>query len=218
MNNNENNNSEQKAVHPRLAKMTALTDNLCPKGNYFVHPSSYVDDNVTIGENSKIWYFCHIQEGASLGKNCTLGQNVNIGNNVRIGNGVRIQNNVSIYEGVEIEDNVFCGPSCVFTNVNTPRAHFPVHGVYKKTLIKEGASLGANCTIVCGHTVGKSALIAAGAVVTKDVKDYALMAGIPAQQIGWVCECGKRINDSNLSCECGRKYKLTGMGTLEKII
>ena len=131
---------------------------------------------------------------------------MNIANHVKIGNGVRIQNNVSVYEGVELEDNVFCGPSCVFTNVTTPRAHFPVHGVYAPTLIKEGASLGANSTIVCGHTVGRSALIAAGAVVTKDVKDYALMAGVPARRIGWVCECGERL-DASLVCKCGRKYK-----------
>jgi UDP-2-acetamido-3-amino-2,3-dideoxy-glucuronate N-acetyltransferase len=175
--------------------------------DYMVHESSYVDDGVQIGEGTKVWHFCHIQRGAKIGRNCSLGQNVNIGNNVRIGNGVRIQNNVSVYEGVEIEDNVFCGPSCVFTNVTTPRAHFPVHGVYTKTLIKEGASLGANCTIVCGHTVGRSALIAAGAVVTKDVKDYALMAGVPARQIGWVCECGKRL-DASLICDCGRAYEL----------
>lgn len=136
----------------------------------------------------------------------SLGQNVNIANNVKVGNGVRIQNNVSVYEGVELEDNVFCGPSCVFTNVVTPRAHFPVHGVYAKTLIKEGASLGANSTVVCGHTVGRSALIAAGAVVTKDVQDYALMAGVPARRIGWVCECGARL-DASLACSCGRKYK-----------
>lgn len=173
---------------------------------FFVHQSSYVDDNVTIGKGSKIWHFCHVQTGAALGERCSLGQNVNIGNNVKIGNNVRIQNNVSIYEGVEIEDNVFCGPSCVFTNVTTPRAHFPVGGIYAKTLIKEGASLGANCTVVCGHTVGRSALIAAGAVVTKDVKDYALMAGIPARQIGWVCECGERL-ESDLVCKCGRKYQ-----------
>lgn len=173
---------------------------------FFVHQSSYVDDNVTIGKGSKIWHFCHVQTGAALGERCSLGQNVNVGNNVKIGNNVRIQNNVSIYEGVEIEDNVFCGPSCVFTNVTTPRAHFPVGGIYAKTLIKEGASLGANCTVVCGHTVGRSALIAAGAVVTKDVKDYALMAGIPARQIGWVCECGERL-ESDLVCKCGRKYQ-----------
>lgn len=177
------------------------------KKKYFVHESSYVDDNVEIGEGTKIWHFCHIQKGSVIGKNCSLGQNVNIGNNVKIGNGVRIQNNVSVYEGVELGDNVFCGPSCVFTNVITPRAHFPVHGVYSKTLVKEGASLGANCTIVCGHTVGKSALIGSGAVVVKDVKDYALMVGVPARQIGWVCECGKRLDDS-LICECGRHYSL----------
>ena len=153
--------------------------------SYFVHPSSYVDDGVTIGNNTKIWHFCHIQSGASIGNDCSLGQNVNVANNVRIGNGVRIQNNVSVYEGVELQDNVFCGPSCVFTNVSTPRAHFPVHGKYAHTLVKEGASLGANCTVVCGHTIGRSALIAAGAVVTSDVPDFALMAGVPARQKGW---------------------------------
>ena len=180
---------------------------------YYIHESSYVDDNVSIGKGTKIWHFCHIQKGAVIGENCSFGQNVNVGNNVHIGSNVRVQNNVSIYEGVEIEDNVFCGPSCVFTNVTTPRAHFPVHGVYAKTRICEGASLGANSTVVCGHTVGKSALIAAGAVVTKDVKPYALMAGVPARQIGWVCECGKRL-DPTLQCDCGRKYKETN-GNLE---
>ena len=176
------------------------------KNDCFVHPSSYVDEGATVGKGTKIWHFSHIQKGAVIGENCSLGQNVNIANNVKVGNGVRIQNNVSVYEGVELEDNVFCGPSCVFTNVVTPRAHFPVHGVYAKNLIKEGASLGANSTVVCGHTVGRSALIAAGAVVTKDVQDYALMAGVPARRIGWVCECGARL-DASLACSCGRKYK-----------
>lgn len=162
--------------------------------SYFVHESSYIDEDVEIGEGTKIWHFCHIQKGASIGNNCSFGQNVNISNNVKIGNGVKIQNNVSVYEGVELEDYVFCGPSCVFTNDLTPRAKFPKGiGGYKKTLVKEGASIGANATIVCGHTIGKCAMIAAGAVVTKDVPDYALMAGVPARQIGWVDENGIKL-------------------------
>ncbi len=179
----------------------------------YIHESSYVDDDVVIGDDTKVWHFCHIQKGARIGERCSMGQNVNIGNNVKIGNGVRIQNNVSVYEGVEIEDNVFCGPSCVFTNVTTPRAHFPVHGIYAKTIVREGASLGANSTVVCGHNVGLSALIAAGAVVTHDVPDYALMAGVPARRIGWVCECGQRL-DEKLCCSCGRHYKLISDETL----
>lgn len=182
----------------------------------FIHESSYVDDDVVIGDDTKVWHFCHVQRGARIGSRCSLGQNVNIGNNVKVGNGVRIQNNVSVYEGVELEDNVFCGPSCVFTNVTTPRSHFPAHGVYAKTVVKEGASLGANCTVVCGHDVGRSALIAAGAVVTRDVPDYALMAGVPARRIGWVCECGHRLDDS-LQCECGRRYRLVSPEVLVKI-
>ena len=177
--------------------------------DWFVHESSYVDAGVSIGAGTKIWHFCHVQAGAVIGANCSLGQNVNVGPGVKIGNGVRIQNNVSIYEGVDLEDNVFCGPSCVFTNVLTPRAHFPTHGVFSRTRVRAGASLGANCTIVFGHDIGRGAMIAAGAVVTKDVPDFALMAGVPARRIGWVCECGRKLDDS-LACSCGRRYRLEG--------
>lgn len=162
--------------------------------DFFVHESSYIDNSVEIGENTKIWHFCHVQSGAKIGKNCSLGQNVNISNNVIIGNDVKIQNNVSVYEGVEIEDGVFCGPSCVFTNDLTPRARYPKgHENYKHTLIKEGASIGANATIICGNTVGRYAMIAAGAVVTKDIPDYALAVGVPAQVVGTVDKQGNIV-------------------------
>lgn len=177
-------------------------------GAYFVHESSYVDENVLIGEETKIWHFCHLQSGARIGNGCTLGQNVNISNHVRIGNGVKIQNNVSVYEGVEIEDDVFCGPSMVFTNDLLPRSKFPKgSGGYKRTLVKQGASIGANATVVCGHTIGRCAMVAAGAVVTKDVPDYALVAGVPAQQIGWVCQCGTQLDEDMICEECGCQYE-----------
>ncbi len=148
---------------------------------YFVHESSYIDDDVTIGQGTKIWHFCHIQKGARIGANCTLGQNVNISNDVKIGNNVKIQNNVSVYEGVELEDGVFCGPSCVFTNDLTPRAEFPKgRERYQTTLVKRGATIGANATIICGVTIGEYAMVAAGAVVTKDVEAYTLVGGVPA--------------------------------------
>lgn len=177
--------------------------------NYFVHPTSVVDDNVEIGIGTKIWHFSHIQSGARIGENCSMGQNVNISNNVKVGNGCKLQNNVSLYEGVELEDDVFCGPSCVFTNDLTPRAKYPKgHTAYKKTIIRHGASIGANATIVCGHTVGEWAMIGAGAVVTTNVPDHALMLGIPARQTGWVCECGQILR-SDLSCpDCGRRYEM----------
>ena len=163
--------------------------------DYFVHESSYIDEDVEIGEGTKIWHFCHIQQGARIGKGCSLGQNVNVSNNVIIGDACKIQNNVSLYEGVELEDGVFCGPSCVFTNDLTPRARYPKgRAGYKKTLVKEGASIGANATIVCGYTIGRFAMVAAGAVVTKDVPDYALVAGVPARVMGHVDEKGNVIN------------------------
>lgn len=181
---------------------------------YFVHESSYVDDNVSIGEGTKIWHFCHIQKNASIGKNCSLGQNVNIANDVKIGDGCKIQNNVSVYEGVELEDYVFCGPSMVFTNDLTPRAKYPKgRANYKKTLLKSGATVGANATIVCGTTIGKCSMVAAGAVVTHDIKDYALVAGVPARQIGWVCECGAVLEQ--LKCDaCGREYEISSGGEM----
>ena len=190
--------------------------------NYYVHESSYLDDNVSIGEGTKIWYFCHIQQGARLGKSCTLGQNVNISKNVCIGNYVKIQNNVSIYEGVVLEDYVFCGPSMVFTNDLTPRSKHPKGASkYSKTIVKYGASIGANATIVCGITIGRFAMIGSGAVVTKNVPDYALMRGVPARQAGWVCECGEIIkeglSDSKefICCLCNREYQITKYGLMD---
>lgn len=184
--------------------------------SFYIHESSIVDNNAKIGEGTKIWHFSHIQSGAIIGSNCSLGQNVNVSNNVIIGNGVKIQNNVSIYEGVTIEDYVFCGPSCVLTNDLTPRSRYPKNHKYLPTVIRHDATLGANCTIVCGHEIGHHATIAAGAVVTSNVKPYALMAGVPARQIGWVCECGQVLNnqdDGAFFCpDCGRKYTVETEG------
>jgi len=184
------------------------------KKSYFVHESSYIDDDVLIGEGTKIWHFCHVQKGARIGKNCILGQNVNVGNNVIIGNCCKIQNNVSVYEGVVLEDYVFCGPSMVFTNILNPRCKYPQVGskYYKKTLVKEGASLGANCTIVCGITIGKYAFVGAGAVVTKSVPDYALLVGNPARIVGWMSEAGEKLKFYSIGiaiCDKSKKkYKL----------
>ncbi len=189
--------------------------------NYYVNEYAVVDDNVTIGEGTKIWHFTHIQSGARIGKYCVLGQNVNVGNNVIIGNYVKIQNNVSVYEGVTLEDYVFCGPSMVFTNIIDPRSKYPQVGskYYIKTLVKEGASLGANCTIVCGNTIGKYAFVGAGAVVTKDIPDYALVVGNPARIIGWVSEAGKKLifdKDGFAYCEkSGKRYKLENGKVIE---
>lgn len=181
--------------------------------SYFKHESAYVDQGCVIGDGTKIWHFCHVQSGARIGSNCVLGQNVNVGNNVVIGNFVKIQNNVSVYEGVILEDYVFCGPSMVFTNVLDPRSKYPQVGskFYIRTLVKEGASLGANSTIVCGHTIGRFAFVGAGAVVTKDVPDFALVVGNPARIVGWMSEAGRKLifDDKGFAvCEkSGKKYK-----------
>jgi len=181
--------------------------------NFYVDPHAVVDDNVEIGDGTKIWHFSHVQAGSKIGKKVIMGQNVNIGNNVTIGNFVKIQNNVSVYEGVTLEDYVFCGPSMVFTNILDPRSKYPQVGAayYIKTLVKEGASLGANSTIVCGHTIGRFAFVGAGSVVTKDVPDYALVVGNPARVIGWMSEAGVRLKfDENGLASChksGKKYK-----------
>ena len=184
---------------------------------YFVHESSYIDNGASIGDGTKIWHFCHIQDGAVIGKNCSLGQNVNISNNVHIGNGVKIQNNVSIYEGAELGDYVFCGPSVVFTNDLSPRAKYPKgRGSYRKTVLRTGATVGANSTIVCGHELGEWCMVAAGAVVTKDVLAHALVAGVPAKQTGWVCECGNVLNQDLCCSVCKRRYKLEGSSIIEE--
>ncbi len=161
--------------------------------SYFAHESCYVDENVNIGENTKIWHFSHILSGSNIGFNCSFGQNCVIGPKVNIGNGVKVQNNVSLYEGVEVEDAVFIGPSAVFTNVINPRAFIVRREEFKKTLLKKGCSIGANATIICGVTIGEYALIGSGAVVSKDVKPYALMVGVPARQIGWVSRAGNTL-------------------------
>ena len=183
----------------------------------FIHESSYVDENVSIGHGTKVWHFSHILPNCDLGNNCSLGQNVVVGPNVKVGNNVKIQNNVSIYEGVTLEDNVFCGPSCVFTNVNNPRSEIVRKDEYRKTIVRKGASIGANATIVCGNEIGKYAFIAAGSVVTKDVPSFALMAGVPAKRIGWMSKSGSRL-DKNLTCPLdGTKYKEINSNLLEEI-
>jgi UDP-2-acetamido-3-amino-2,3-dideoxy-glucuronate N-acetyltransferase len=178
----------------------------------FIHESAYVDEGARIGDDTKVWHFCHVLGGAVIGERCSLGQNVVVMNGVKIGNNVKIQNNVSVYEGVELGDDVFCGPSMVFTNVVNPRSHVSRRNDYKKTSVGKGATIGANATIVCGVTLGEYAFIGAGSVVTRSVQSYALMVGVPARKIGWMCQCGERLaDDAPTSCKaCGTKYLLEG--------
>lgn len=179
---------------------------------FFIHESSYIDTDVTIGKNTKIWHFCHILSNTQIGDNCSFGQNCVVGPNVSIGDNVKVQNNISIYEGVEVEDDVFIGPSVVFTNVINPRSFIVRKQEYKKTLLKKGASIGANATIVCGNTVGEYALIGAGTVVTKNIPNFALVVGNPGRQVGWVSKAGHKLkfDDSHLAeCpETGERYLL----------
>ena len=174
----------------------------------FVHESAYVDDGAVVGAGTKVWHFCHVLGGAVIGDRCSLGQNVVVMNGTRIGTNVKIQNNVSVYEGVELEDDVFCGPSMVFTNVVNPRSHVSRKSEYRRTLVRRGASIGANATIVCGITLGEYAVIGAGAVVTSDVPAFGLMVGVPARRVGWMCQCGERLPASGAGhCDsCGSTY------------
>lgn len=176
---------------------------------YEVHPTAIIDEGAEIGDRTRIWHWVHVCGGAKIGTNCSFGQNVFVGNHVVIGCNVKVQNNVSIYDDVILEDDVFCGPSMVFTNVNNPRSHISRKNEYKQTIVKRGATIGANATILCGHTIGEYAFIGAGSIVTKDVLPYALVVGNPAQQIGWVCECGVRLPKiSKPVCpSCGKEYK-----------
>ncbi len=191
---------------------------LSDQKDYFVHESACVDDGAKVGKSTKVWHYSHISSGATVGENCTLGQNVFVAGGVTVGDFCKIQNNVSIYEGVELGNYVFCGPSMVFTNVQRPRCKYPQRGseFYAHTPIGEGASIGANATIVCGHSIGSNAFIAAGSVVTKDVPAHAIMMGNPAKQRGWACECGEKLNE-DLSCsKCGRRY-VQGANGLEEV-
>jgi UDP-2-acetamido-3-amino-2,3-dideoxy-glucuronate N-acetyltransferase len=186
---------------------------------YFTHPTAVIDEPFSIGEGTKIWHFCHVMRGARIGERCVLGQNVFIANDVVIGNNVKIQNNVSIYTGVELKDDVFCGPSCVFTNVSNPRSQIVRHHLYERTLVRRGATIGANATIVCPVTIGRYAFIGAGAVVVSDVPDYALMLGVPARQKGWMSRHGHRLHNPSedgimICAESGWRYKEVEPGVL----
>ncbi len=191
------------------------------KKKIFIHPSSYVEKDVRIGQGTKVWYFCHIRKKVVIGKNCQLGQNVYIDPYVRIGNNVKIGNNVSVYRGVSLEDGVFCGPSVVFTNVINPRSYYPRKlKEYKTTLVKKGATIGANATVICGNTIGEFSFIGAGSVITKDVLPYALVYGNPAKQNGWICECGEKLEfkRNRTKCKICKKGYLLKNGKVKRVI
>ncbi len=189
-----------------------MTDN-----KFFVHETAIIDPDVQIGDGTKIWHFCHILSGSQIGPNCTLGQNVMIGPDVSVGSRCKIQNNVSLYKGVILEDDVFCGPSMVFTNVRNPRSHVERKDEFLPTLVEKGATIGANATVVCGSTLGSYSFVGAGAVVTRSIPAHALVVGNPARQIGWMCSCGERLDDELTCGSCGRTYRQTLMGIEENI-
>jgi len=177
--------------------------------SYTVHPSAIVDEGAQIGEGSRVWHWVHVCGGARIGKSCSLGQNVFVGNDVVIGDNVKVQNNVSVYDAVRLEDDVFCGPSMVFTNVYNPRSAIVRKNEYRQTLVRRGATLGANCTVVCGVTIGEYAFVGAGAVINRDVPSYALMVGVPARRQGWMCRCGVQLKGrGDIRCECGTLYRI----------
>jgi UDP-2-acetamido-3-amino-2,3-dideoxy-glucuronate N-acetyltransferase len=181
----------------------------------FVHPTAVVDDGAILGEGTKVWHFCHVSAGARIGARAVLGQNVYVARTVVLGDDVHVQNNVSLYDGVVVGDRAFLGPSAVFTNVSRPRSGTPRKDRYETTHIGADATIGANATVVCGHSIGEAAFVAAGAVVTADVPPFALVAGVPARRIGWVCRCGERLVSDSLSCSCGRRYEREGAGLRE---
>lgn len=180
-----------------------------------IHESAYVDDGVSIGADTRIWHFAHVLPNVRIGRECVLSQNVMVGPNVTVGDRCKIQNNVALYDGVELEDDVFCGPSCVFTNVNNPRAFLNRKSEFRKTLVKRGASIGANATIVCGYTLGEYCFVAAGAVVRTDVPAYAVMAGVPARRIGWMSRAGRMLGRDLVCPDTGERYRETADGRLE---
>lgn len=200
--------------------LSSLQEVSCGCGKYFVHASAVIDPGAKIGNGTRIWHFSHVMEGSQIGENCILAQNVFVAPGAVIGNGVKIQNNVSVYKAVTLEDHVFCGPSAVFTNVINPRSEIERKNEYRPTLVKEGATLGANCTVVCGIVIGRYAFIGAGTVVTKDVPDHALVVGVPARFAGWVCRCGEKLllkkNRSAVCKSCGKTYRCLKNKILEE--
>jgi len=211
----DNNAETLSTAKPRGRSNELINDD---KNDFFTHPSAFIDDGSQIGSETKIWHFSHILSGSTIGKNCNIGQNVVVGPDVRIGDGCKIQNNISIYKGVTLEDHVFCGPSMVFTNVYNPRAEIIKMDQVRPTIVKKGATIGANATIVCGHTIGRYAFIGAGAVVIKNVHDHAMVVGNPAIRIGWVCECGERLSDELKCLKCNAQFEQKEKGSVVKIL